>query len=51
MAKVHIRDPLERASSPGRDSPSPGTKLRTLNETVAENIASQISIVNTVEAM
>ena len=52
MAKVHIKDhPNETLGGGDGHSPNQSSKLRTLKETVQENMASQMSIVNTVEAM
>ena len=46
MAKVHIKDPVDD------ESPAQvGYGLRKLHEVTAEQVNSQISIVNTVEAM
>ena len=45
MAKVHIR-----GESSG-NSPVNTGKLRKFHETTAEHVASQVSLVNTVEAM
>ena len=58
MAKVHIVDPAQdrdRMAAASPDTNNKGghisTPLTTLHENVQENMASQVSIVNTVEAM
>ena len=55
MSKVHIVDPNERdqlvASSPDGAKQGIHTPLTTLHENIHENMASQVSIVHTVEAM